>query len=119
MISQEDMAILSEFETTFDAAINKGYGRNLGMNIYRKMNDVYEHIYGSRYKANGWGCPACNFDFVLKMAKIYFEEKQRLADDAKLKEQLSAAEDKPKDVTPTKKPSSIKANRNNKKNTKK
>lgn len=97
MISQEDMAILSEFETTFDAAINKGYGRNLGMNIYRKMNDVYEHIYGSRYKANGWGCPACNFDFVLKMARLYFDEKKRIEDEKHLKEQLEPKpEPKPK-----------------------
>jgi len=126
MISQEDMAVLSEFETTFDAAINKGYGRNLGMNIYRKINNVYEHIYGKRYEGRGWGCPSCNFDFILKMAKIYFEEKQRLADEAKLKAELAAA-DKPKQDAP-KNSDSSKANRttkkttsskNNKKNTKK
>lgn len=81
MISQEDMNVLKEFEKTFDDAVNRDFARNLGMRTYRALNDVYEHITGGRYKANGWGCPSCNFKFVKRLGQMYFDELKRLAEE--------------------------------------
>lgn len=103
MISQEDMNALKEFEKTFDDAVNRDFTRNLGMKTYRKINDIYEHITGSRYKGNGWGCPACNFKFIKTVGKMYFDELKRIADEKAIMEKLNPTPAEPNNSSVTKK----------------
>lgn len=111
------MEILSGCEDILDNALHREYARNLGIALYKKLNEVYEHITGKKYPGNGWGCPVCNFNFVKKVAKYYFDEKQRLADEQKLMESLKPAKEvkTPKEKKPADKKTTTKTNKNTKK----
>ena len=78
---EKDLEILEKYESWFRTAIKADYIRALWDSDIKILIPIYEKWTGKKISVNS--CGKCKLDFMKKLGKLYFENKQKLEEDIK------------------------------------
>lgn len=83
---------MAKFDEMLNSAYNLGFIRALTQSKYNELAEIGNEL---GIKLTNVGCPACQLEFVKKLAKPYFEYKDNKPKPKKGKESKNETEEKP------------------------
>lgn len=79
MMTKEQMDILSQFEDRFRTAVYSDYARNLSTRKLDEIRNIWDEAFPDQPLNTNWSCSHCVLDFLRRVGKIYFLEKNNKA----------------------------------------
>lgn len=74
-LTNEEFKAVAVYEQQLQIAVRSRYLRNVGRSGLRVLVPIYERVTGKKQMVHD-NCAACIFDFILRIAAIYFADKE-------------------------------------------
>lgn len=73
--SSEQMARLSQWESSMRSAVRSGWARGIGSRATLEVASIYEEATGQKHPVNV-GCGPCILDLLQRVGRLYFAQKE-------------------------------------------